>query len=114
MHHRNIPRISGVRPSIEPIHSNCGTTAVGTILAMRVGYTMSSPSASSLVRPLMTGTHEDLRTVQAALAWLRPHCPRCGRADFTPLTWYEAVIWFQCARCYKLWREIVEELPVAG
>lgn len=64
--------------------------------------------------PMVTGTEEDLRTAQAVLASLRPHCPRCARADVTPLTWYEAVIWFQCARCYKLWREIVEELPVAG
>jgi len=65
-------------------------------------------------RPPMTGTHEDLRSVQAALAWLHPHCPRCGRADITPLTWYDVVIWFQCARCYKLWREVLQELIVAA
>ena len=59
--------------------------------------------------PMVTGTEEDLRTAQAVLASLRPHCPRCARADVTPLTWYEAVIWFQCARCYKLWREDVDK-----
>ena len=79
---------------------------------MRLGCIMRSLSAP-VFRLLMTGTHEDLRTVETALAWLRPRCPRCGRADCTPLTWYETVIWFQCAQCYKLWREVLEESAVA-
>ena len=92
------------------VRASC--TFIGTVLAMRLGCIMSSLSAP-VFRLLMTGTHEDLRTVETALAWLRPRCPRCGRADCTPLTWYETVIWFQCAQCYKLWREVLEESAVA-
>jgi hypothetical protein len=55
--------------------------------------------------PMITGTEEDLHTVEAVLARLRPRCPRCGRIDVTPLTWCDMVLWFQCARCYKLWHE---------
>lgn len=54
---------------------------------------------------MVRGTAEDLRTVEAVLARLRPCCPRCGRVDLRPLTWYDMVIWFQCAECYKLWHQ---------
>jgi hypothetical protein len=35
------------------------------------------------------------------------------------MTWYDAVIWFECEKCYKLWREDVSEFvaspePVDG
>jgi hypothetical protein len=61
---------------------------------------------------MVTGTVKDLRTVKAVLARLRPCCPRCERVDVIPLTWCETVIWFQCARCYKLWHEDVDKAAV--
>lgn len=68
---------------------------------------------------MANGTNEDLHTAMAVLAWLRPRCPRCGRLGVTPMTWYDAVIWFECGKCYKLWREDVSEFvaspePVDG
>lgn len=62
--------------------------------------------------PMLTGTENDIRTVEAVLARLRPRCPRCMQAEFMPLTWGEHVIWFQCARCYKLWRQDVDTAAV--
>ena len=57
---------------------------------------------------MVTGTEQDLRTVETVLAQLQPCCPRCGRAGGWPITWGEMVIWFECGDCYKLWHEDVE------
>ena len=62
--------------------------------------------------PTMTGTEDDIQTVEAVFARLRPRCPRCMQAEFMPLTWSDHIIWFQCARCYKLWRQDVDTAAV--
>ncbi len=53
--------------------------------------------------PLVTGSVGDVETVQAVLARLQPQCPRCRHVEIWPLTWADAVIWFLCSRCFKLW-----------